>query len=989
MMKKKWLLAFFAATACIAGAIGLTACGETEHQHAWTEWSVTETPTLTEVGKATRTCNNANCDAEADDKEHVLPALLTSEDYVKSNDSSTCTAAGTATYTYSKDGVEVSFTAESPVAEHDWNEWTLSEDNKPSAEGTGKLTRTCKYADCTADESLTEYPLPVLSLTDYTLTNNTATCTAAGTATYTYSKDGVEVSFTAESPVAEHDWNEWTLSEDNKPSAEGTGKLTRTCKYEDCTADESLTEYPLPVLSPTDYSATDFPATCENTGKITYTYNNDEDEVTISFDVETPALGHDWNAWTLSDENKPTLETEGKVTRTCKHTNCDAAESDKEYVLPVLTTPSTYSITGDTATCIMTGTANYQYQRNGINVSFTAVSVTKNHKKESLVAIGEAEAADCSQAKDGITAGLMCEDCGTILVAQERIHAKHVFNDSAPTVDEDNKTLSKVCTVCNKTVTYGYDNAKEIKITASTNLNSATELSAGVNYISQSSHINTQATYLKYTFEKAGTYTIYWVNLNNSSFCLRPATITGSTTTGFIVTNGSLTNSNIPQGFAIEGFLTGSLTYNMTSTDGNQVSYTAHTGDYVTITKESLKSSTGSYQGTLGLTGLVPVKLTLTVAANTTLGFRNYTNTTDMRYFLIGINKEPEILLEKGTIAENNYAVNGAAVELAVDAETAGTYTFMAKNGKFELYVNGEKYSDGVKNFFGYVDLRERYLTVEVEDGDVIKVVKVAGRATENIFTIKKETIEEPPEMEYNELHTGDQTITLRDVGLAIGAYDGENEEIPATEKFYSFTSVEGGYFNISVAEGVTVNAVIRADRTHYSNIFLAPKKSGVFYVEAGKTVIIAFVGNGSLEFNVNIVSCEKPVIYLNPNEQVEVSFDSFETMIELTVGDSVPEGTYLLTFEVPNSYLRAYIYFSVNEGIVVEDKFDSNAIFDQYVNPDLAEGANNTVGANTRDTQDEDYTRTVILEAGDVIYLATSALTAGNVSITLTPVEE
>ncbi|MCM1438345.1 MAG: Ig-like domain-containing protein [Roseburia sp.] len=129
---KKALLAAIACSAVLAaGAFGLAACsngnsGNNEppatHEHNWgSGWTVTDAnkPEANKKGKATRTCSGAGeCDAATADKEYELPELTVNgepnPDYVKGKDTATCSATGTQTYTYNKDGVNVSFSVATP-----------------------------------------------------------------------------------------------------------------------------------------------------------------------------------------------------------------------------------------------------------------------------------------------------------------------------------------------------------------------------------------------------------------------------------------------------------------------------------------------------------------------------------------------------------------------------------------------------------------------------------------------------------------------------------------------------------------------------------------------------------------------------------------------------------------------------------------------------------------------------------------------------------
>ncbi|MDE7452968.1 MAG: hypothetical protein K2N22_00995 [Clostridia bacterium] len=771
----------------------------------------------------------------------------------------------------------------------------------------------------------------------------------------------------------DHAWGNWTVS--TQPTDEATGKATRTCSGEGtCDAKAADKEYTLPALTSTDYTKGEDSATCAAAGTVTYTYN--KNDVNVSFDVATAKKAHTeevvkGKAATCSEDGL----TDGKKCTVCGETTVEQTKIDAHHT-EITLTQKYPNCTEDGLTegkkCTVCGE---------ITVAQVTVEAL-GHVESTLPAV----AATCHE--DGLTAGKKCAVCQEVLEAQTEVKTTgHELSTATPTVNETAKTVAQRCTACNKAVVYEYDNA--VLNASGSNVNSPSALSAGVNYVSQS----TANPYLSYTFEEAGTYTIYWVSLNNSTFMLNPATF-GAPSAGFIKTDKNLTKANITDAFvSIEGYLTNTLQYYV----GDEY-VTAKAGDYVILTKDNFKSL-----ASISLANFVPEKLTVTVAADTTLKFRNVTASTG-GCFLVSIdkedvNKKPAIVAELCTIGEGNITLKDSEIEFEPVTEQ-GTYTFTAENGKFELYVNDNLHSDGTKSNFGYVGFTDRYLTVDLQEGDVVKVVKVAGKASENTFTIHSGEVEEPAAPEYNTLEVGDNNITLSTTNVATGKYE------DGTEQFFAFTAAESGYYAISVGEGVKVSVVMKADKTHYTVLFDVAnmnKRSGVFHAVAGEAVVIAFTGNDTEGFTVNIASCEEPVTYLNVNEKLEnIAFASFETIVKLTVGDSVAEGEYQLSFKASNSILRSYIYFSVNEQIVVDDPYDSNGV-GAYINTNLSTGGNNTVGGGTRskgvdkaDYTDEeyaayvqylDYTRTVTLKAGDVIYLATSALTAGYVDIILTPV--
>ncbi|MDE5789287.1 MAG: hypothetical protein K2H78_02600, partial [Clostridia bacterium] len=777
----------------------------------------------------------------------------------------------------------------------------------------------------------------------------------------------------------DHSWGGWTVA--TQPTDEATGKATRTCSGEGtCDAKATDKEYTLPALTSDDYTKGEDSATCAAAGTVTYTYN--KNDVNVSFDVATAKKAHTeevvkGKAATCSEDGL----TDGKKCTVCGETTVEQKKIDAHH--------TEITLTQKYPTCTEDGLTEGKKCTICGEVTVEQVKVDALGHVEST--LPEVEAT-CTE--DGLTAGKKCAVCQEVLVPQTEVKAEgHKLSTTATPIYVPKEgecatggTVSQRCTVCNKSIVYECDNV--VNATDAASPSAAVALSEGINYVSQTPSNTSRPPYFKYTFTEEGTYTFYWKGLNSSSFYLGPVTTSGVAGTGPIKTNGDLQSAYITEDFVIEGYAASSLTYYVTDEEGNQVSKTANKDDYVVLTKNSLKSPTGSYQSTFALANkFIPVKLTIEVTedmvtASKYIAFRNFPNSTDTGCFLIGINKEPTVTAELCTVGEGKFTIKDSEIEF-VPVTEQGTYTFTAASGKFELYVNDNLYSDGVKSFFGYVGFCDRYLTVNLQEGDAVKIVKVAGRASDNIVTIHEGTLEEPALPEYTELELGEGTVSLSETYLTTSKYE------DGIEKFYSFTAAESGYFEMSVGEDVKVSAVIRVDKTHYTTVLdvdLMNKRSGVFYAEAGETIIIAFTGNNTEEFTVNIASCAEPVNYLNVNEKLKnIAFSGIETFVKLTVGDSVAEGEYQLTFIASQSLHRSYIYFSVNEEIEVDDVYDSNAV-GGYVNADIATGANNTVGAGTRSDPDDDlavkeskdFTRTVTLKAGDVIYMATASLIPG-----------
>ena len=221
---------------------------------------------------------------------------------------------------------------------HAWGEWTVAEENKPTAELEGKATRVCTgEGACDGSAADKEYALPALTSEDYTKSNDSATCSAAGEITYTYANDEVHIEFavaTLVNPEA-HTYGIW-----QNDKAEGHYKI--------CVHNSEHTT----AFEP---------------------HNQDGDYGVCTVCGYQPGHTHVWSPWAVEDVNKPTLTTEGKATRTCSALYCRASAKDKEYALPILTDSEAYTKSEETAAnCTEHGEATYLYNKEGVNVSFRA-----------------------------------------------------------------------------------------------------------------------------------------------------------------------------------------------------------------------------------------------------------------------------------------------------------------------------------------------------------------------------------------------------------------------------------------------------------------------------------------------------------------------------------------------------------------------------------------------------------------------------------------
>ena len=317
--------------------------------HTWGAWTVTNDPTAEATGAMERECSVCH---ETDTAE--LPALNTTDYTYKVVSAPTCTATGSATYTY-KSNTSIVITVSLPLAEHTFGAWTVT--TAPTAEAEGALTRTCSV--CEETETAT---LPALNETDYRVETKAATCTADGRKTYFYTYEEVEYEVTTVTlPATGHEWGAWTVTK--APTETTTGTLMRTCEN-----DASHTEtFTLPKLDNTNYAyAVTKEATCTETGTATYTYEKDGQKI-VAATVMLPALGHDWSAWAVT--TKPTAEAEGALTRTCSV--CEEAET---ATLPALN-KSDYRVVTKAATCTAAGSETYYYTYNEVEYEVATVTL--------------------------------------------------------------------------------------------------------------------------------------------------------------------------------------------------------------------------------------------------------------------------------------------------------------------------------------------------------------------------------------------------------------------------------------------------------------------------------------------------------------------------------------------------------------------------------------------------------------------------------------
>ena len=233
----------------------------------------------------------------------------------------------------------------------------------PTTEKEGKLTRVCAN-DPTHVETCV---IPALNKTDYIHQVIVAPkCETSGKDKYTYKEviDGQTFAFEVVTEPLGHDYD-WKVT--LAPTKNTTGILEGTC------ANGHVSVITLLSLSDYDYGTPEVikKPMCEEKGTERYTYTT-VDGQTVTFDVETAALGHDYE-WKVI--LAPTKNTTGTLEGTCANGHVSVITllslNDYNYGTPeVIKAP----------TCEETGIDRYTYTTvDGQKVTFEVVTAATGH----------------------------------------------------------------------------------------------------------------------------------------------------------------------------------------------------------------------------------------------------------------------------------------------------------------------------------------------------------------------------------------------------------------------------------------------------------------------------------------------------------------------------------------------------------------------------------------------------------------------------------
>ena len=375
---------------------------------------------------ATRVCGNDNSHNWEQDAEVTTEVS-----------DATCTDVGetvyTATATFDGKAYTDTRSEEIPVKPHALGDWQIVWDGDAAAHAE----RHCGNCDYTETSDVT-----------VTGTDDTATCTEAGSVTYTATLVLDDVTITSDEKTVEteplgHDWN--AGEETTAPGCESKGETTYTCAR----CDETYTE----AIPATGHRWGEFVTTtepgCETPGEQTSTCENGCGRTVTKF---VPALGHLWSNEVTEDsynwDNCPVVTATRVCERDASHTEqVTAVATGSEAKAPTCTEP------GDTLYTAEFKKAPFTTQRKIVEGNIPALG----HK---LVAHEKVEATCTATGTEAYWACEVCNKLFSDAQAKNEITAPVTIEMKAHTLTahaQVDKTCTTdgmeaywTCEVCNK-----------------------------------------------------------------------------------------------------------------------------------------------------------------------------------------------------------------------------------------------------------------------------------------------------------------------------------------------------------------------------------------------------------------------------------------------------------------------------------------------------------------------------------------------------------
>ncbi len=409
-------------------------------EHPWNAGEVTKEPTCTEKGVITYTCT-------LDESHTYTEEIPTIEhDYKATVTAPTCTKGGYTTYACSR--CDETYTADATEAlGHDYKSEVTRE---PALHVCGEITYTCSVCDDVYTEE-------TRMLHNFVLIENKATCTTFGTFCYMCECGYGECGDTGELPLG-HDYKASITA----PTCTKGGYTAYACSR----CDETYTADATEALGH-DYKASVTAPTCTEQGYTTYTCDCGDSYVSDY----TPAPGHDYEAVVTA----PTCTEQGYTTYTCECGDvyiADYVEENGHKHTATVTTPATHLAEGvmtytcncgDTYTETIAKTTEHTYNSVVTAPTCTAQGYTtytcscgdtyvdnytaaKGHTEKTVPAV----APTCT--KEGLTEGVICADCSTVLVAQKKVaKLDHVDEDTDNKCDSCGTKVRSCDCMCHAT----------------------------------------------------------------------------------------------------------------------------------------------------------------------------------------------------------------------------------------------------------------------------------------------------------------------------------------------------------------------------------------------------------------------------------------------------------------------------------------------------------------------------------------------------------
>lgn len=299
--------------------------------HSFGSWTITKQPTMTETGKAERTCSATDAYKET----ATVPALSDASVWTEKTDEAvapTHTTDGKKVFTSVYGKVTLTLPADSDA--HTYGSWTITD--PPTLTEGGKAKRVCTDTDKHEDE----IEIPALSDTTVWTENKgeyvPPTHTTAGKQVYTSEYGNVTVTLPANADA--HNFGAWTFVEGERPTIENGGRIQRTCTDTSAHSENFTVYETVPALSDKSFWTENVKTRPTHLTDGVADYVNRTYDVAVT-EVAIPKIAHTFGGWTITKE--PTSSATGEAVRVCTENGCsEDASATEKFALPALSDAS-------------------------------------------------------------------------------------------------------------------------------------------------------------------------------------------------------------------------------------------------------------------------------------------------------------------------------------------------------------------------------------------------------------------------------------------------------------------------------------------------------------------------------------------------------------------------------------------------------------------------------------------------------------------------